>query len=157
MGRGLGLALMLAVYWAVLSFELRSPLLVGFGVVCIAVVTGVCVRHRILVEDWSPLRLLASARYLPYLLWEVLLANLRVLKVVYSPEMPLDPQVVKVPTELRTPTARMIYANSITMTPGTVTLETGPVYLVHALTHEDARGLVEGDMQERVRALEPRA
>ena len=65
-----------------------------------------------------------------------------------------DPRLVEVPCDLKTATGRMIYANSITLTPGTVTIDVGPHYLVHALTPEDEAGLLDGSMLGRVRGLE---
>jgi multicomponent Na+:H+ antiporter subunit E len=155
-GRALALAIMLSAFWAALSFHF-SPLLVGFGVVCIVSVTLVCARHDIMIQDWSPLRLVAGLRYLPWLMWQVLLANLRVIRIVCRPTLEIDPRVVEVPCDLETPTGRALYANSITMTPGTVTMAVGEKYIVHALTADDEAGLLDDDMQSRVRALEPRS
>ena len=154
MARVVALLITLAGFWAALSFQLKTPLLVGFGVVCVVAVTAVCAKHRILIEDWSPARLVAAIRYLPWLLWQIVIANLRVIKIIWSPSLPIDPRLVEVPCDLKTATGRMIYANSITLTPGTVTIDVGPHYLVHALTPEDEVGLLDGSMQARVRGLE---
>lgn len=157
MARVVALLITLAGFWAALSFQLKTPLLVGFGVVCVLAVTALCAKHRILIEDWSPARLAASIRYLPWLMWQIVLANLRVIKIVWSPSLPIDPRLVEVPCDLETATGRMIYANSITLTPGTVTIDVGPHYLVHALTPEDEAGLLDDSMQSWVRSLEGEA
>ena len=84
--------------------------------------------------------------------------DLRVIRIVWHPRMPIAPRMVRVPCKLATGTGRMVYANSITLTPGTVTVVAGPKeFLVHALTEGDARDVLAGDMQRRVQELEPKA
>lgn len=155
MGRGIALGLILAAYWMALSFQ-TAPLLVAFGVVSVVAVTTVCVRNDVFITDWSVPRLVSVLfTYLPWLLVQVVIANLKVIRIVCSPDLPIDPQMVEIPSKLKTPTGRAVYGNSITMTPGTVTIGTGETYLIHALTSSDAEGLRNGDMHDRVLALEP--
>lgn len=150
------LALLLA-FWAAMSGELTNPFLVGSGLVTAIAVTVGVTRRGLMIRDWGALRLLRAAlTYLPWLLKEVVVANARVIRIVWDPRLPIDPQVFEVPVELHTPTGRVIYANSITLTPGTVTLDAPPDrFLVHSLTREDAEGVLDGAMHARVAALEP--
>lgn len=155
MARAFFLVLTLALFWAGLS-GYAEPLLVGSGVVSVLAALWFVRRARLEIEDWSAGRfVLAALTYLPWLLWQVLLSNLRVIRIVWSPSLPIAPRVIEVPCELETTTGRAVYANSITMTPGTVTLAVGDTIVVHALTEVDAAGVLDGEMHARVRKLEP--
>ena len=157
MARAIAWCLVLSLFWAGLSGYLK-PLLVGSGVLSIAFSWWFVRRAEVELKDWSVGRLtLAALTYLPWLLWQVLLSNLRVIKIVWSPKLPIAPQLVEVPCSLTTPTGVALFANSITMTPGTVTLSVGETLLVHALTADDAAGVLDGSMHDRIRKLEPGA
>ncbi len=103
--------------------------------------------------------------YLPYLLWQVVLANLQVAWIVLHPnalEM-IDPHIFRFYTKLTRPLAKVTLAQSITLTPGTITIniyrdpagEKPDQFAIYALTKEAAASL-PGEMEERVaRALEP--
>ena len=93
--------------------------------------------------------------YLPWLLWQIVLANwdvtLRVLGV-----RPVDPRVIRFRPDLETDFGRVALANSITLTPGTVTIEVEEdgAFLVHAIAPPASESLVGGGMAERVRRVE---
>ncbi len=103
--------------------------------------------------------------YLPYLFWQVLIANLQVAWIVLHPralEM-IDPHIFRFYTKLTRPLSKVTFAQSITLTPGTITIniyrdpagEKPDQFAVYALTKEAAASL-PGDMEERVaKALEP--
>lgn len=155
MARALVLILMLALFWAGLSGYVQ-PLLVGSGVVSIGAALWFVRRADLEIEDWSAGHFVRAAlTYLPWLLWQVVLSNLRVIRIVWSPSLPIAPRVFEAPCDLKTASGRAVYANSITMTPGTVTLAVGDVVVVHALTEADAAGVLDGEMLARVRSLEP--
>lgn len=89
--------------------------------------------------------------YIPWLVWQVILANLQVASLVMRRELRLDPVVLELPLKLQSKTARVVYANSITLTPGTVTVDVGAdALLVHALTEASGEGLLSPDMHNRV-------
>jgi len=90
--------------------------------------------------------------YLPWLEWEIVKANVQVLKLVLGPMDRVRPRVVRFRTGLETEVSRVTLANSITLTPGTVTLDlTGDgEYLVHAIDAPSAEGLLAGDMARKV-------
>lgn len=103
------------------------------------------------------LRLLA---YIPWLAWQIVLSSLQVAAVVLRPRMPINPALIRLHVPLPHTLARLTLANSITLTPGTVTLDVeNDVFLVHALTEASARGLEPEtgkiSMQQRVAALYP--
>ncbi len=97
--------------------------------------------------------------YLPWLMWQIVLSAVQVAKVVFHPKLPIDPGMIKFRCDLPHSVAHLTLANSITLTPGTVTInvEHDEDYIVHALTKDAADSLVpaegEGDMQTRVRRL----
>ena len=91
--------------------------------------------------------------YLAWLLWQIIIANLHVLKLAFSPRLreELEPQLVRFRSGLKSDFEKYILAQSITLTPGTVTLEIdGDEFLIHAISSEAAEGLM-GAMAEKVR------
>ena len=96
--------------------------------------------------------------YIPWLLWEVVKANVHVALIVLNPRMPIDPQMVTFKKPMSNPIAHVTLANSITLTPGTITIELQDgLYTVHALTVEAGKDLApdegEGEMPKRVARL----
>ena len=148
--RGMGsLAASFAVlfgFWVVLSGHLDAFHL-GAGALCSGLVAART--HRLLRPGPPhPLRLLG---YLPWLLWQIALANLHVARLALSPRMPIRPRLVEYRTSLEG-LALVAFANSITLTPGTITVEASPgQLLVHALSDQAARDLRSGEMERRVR------
>jgi multicomponent Na+:H+ antiporter subunit E len=101
------------------------------------------------------LRLLA---YLPWLLWQIMLSSLQVAYVVLHPKMPIQPGLIRFRTSLPHPLAQLTLATSITLTPGTITIDVQDhEFVVHALTAAAAQALDppagNGDMQQRVAAI----
>ena len=96
--------------------------------------------------------------YAVVLLVEIIRANLAITRLVLAPDLEVEPCLVKFNTPLKTEAARVVLANSITLTPGTITVSLeGNELLVHALNREIARGL-EGSIFERLLArIERRA
>jgi multicomponent Na+:H+ antiporter subunit E len=89
--------------------------------------------------------------YLPWLLYQIYLANLHVVYLVLSPRMPIDPKIIRFKTKFRGDLTFVTMANSITLTPGTITLDIrdGEFY-VHAISKKVADDLLGGEMQDRV-------
>lgn len=132
--------------------------LIVCGVVSCAFVTYIAMRKKILDEEGHPIHLtFRMLFYLPWLFREIVLANLDVAYLVWHPKQKIAPRIIKVPFSMRTSLGTMIYANSITLTPGTVTVsvdeEKGEM-LVHALSEKSEKGLLSGEMHERVKKLE---
>jgi multicomponent Na+:H+ antiporter subunit E len=92
--------------------------------------------------------------YLPWLVKEIVLSNIHVALMVLRPHK-IHPHLVQVPTSQKTDLGRVIHANSITITPGTISLDLRDGHiLVHALTDTTAEGVMSGDMDARVTRLE---
>ncbi|MEM7480550.1 MAG: Na+/H+ antiporter subunit E [Acidobacteriota bacterium] len=90
-------------------------------------------------------------RYLPWLALRIVRTNIDIARRILSPAMPIQPQLVRVVAKQKTDLGRVIYANSLTLTPGTVTVDMdGEDLLVHALTQENADALGRGRMNRKV-------
>jgi multicomponent Na+:H+ antiporter subunit E len=89
--------------------------------------------------------------YLPWLFYRVLISNLHTAFVILHPKMPIDPVMIRYPTRLRNSAAITLLANSITLTPGTVTAETAPGELtVHALDSNSSLDLTSGRLEAKI-------
>ena len=133
-----------------------EPLLLTFGLLSCALTSFLTARmyRRSEVTPTYSLGLRPLA-YLPWLTWEIVKSNIAVAKVVLSPKMAIQPRIIRVPASQRTEVGQAIFANSITLTPGTITLDLRQgEALVHALNDEAADGLLGGEMNRRVTALE---
>ncbi|MDP3063757.1 MAG: Na+/H+ antiporter subunit E [Chloroflexota bacterium] len=92
--------------------------------------------------------------YLLWLLWSIIVANVQVAYIVLHPRMPIAPALLRFRAPLRRITAQVVLANSITLTPGTVTVELRDgEYVVHTLLPSMAEPLVSGQMQRKVAAV----
>ncbi len=134
-----------------------EPLILGFGVG--STLFTVIVVHRMDVVDHEghPLHLsLRSLIYFPWLAWEIVKANIDVARAVLTPgSNAIQPNIMKVPTSQKSELGQVIYANSITLTPGTVTIDLVDGELeIHALTFAARDGLATGEMDRRASWLE---
>jgi multicomponent Na+:H+ antiporter subunit E len=94
-------------------------------------------------------------RYWPWLVWEIVKANVVVTRQVLSPSLPISPTVIKVPARQRTELCQVIFANSITLTPGTISIDiVQGMITVHALTAAAAADVETGEMNRRVAVIE---
>jgi multicomponent Na+:H+ antiporter subunit E len=96
--------------------------------------------------------------YLPWLLWQIVLSSLQVAYAVLHPRMPIQPGMIRFRASLPHPLAQLTLGTSITLTPGTITIDVqDDEFVVHALTAEAAQALApptgQGDMPRRVAAL----
>lgn len=149
----LGIALYLL--WIVLSGYFQ-PLLLVLGVVSTLIVLFIALRMEVVDRESHPVHLtLRLPLYWLWLLWEIVKSNVVVARLIWSPSLPISPTVFQVPTSQKSQLGQVVYANSITLTPGTVsmTLENNQVR-VHALTEDIAKDLQTGTMDRRVTALE---
>ena len=143
-------------FYVVLSGQITNAFLMIVGAGCCLVVTLLSVHMGICDGEGMPVRYWGRTfRYTPWLMWQILLANFDVARRVWSPSLPIDPCMVEVPHRLVTGYGIATFANSITLTPGTVTVEAGDgLFLVHALTKEAGDDVTTGDMHDRVRHIE---
>jgi multicomponent Na+:H+ antiporter subunit E len=159
--------LALFALWVVLSgkFDAFHLLIGAASALCISLGTcrllllppaiGPASVHPVRAIPWFGL-----LAYLPWLGWQIVLASVHIAFVVLHPRMPISPRLLRFRTSLPHTLAQLTLATSITLTPGTVTLDVqDDEFLVHALTEQSTRGLDpqvgEGTMQQHVAALYP--
>lgn len=155
MAQAISLGAVLFGLWLLLSGH-YTPLLLGFGVASCALVVLISARMDVVDREGHPIHLGPRAlTYWPWLFVEIVKANIDVAKRIVDPKLPISPTMLRVKASQKTEVGRVIYANSITLTPGTVSVELeGDMIEVHALTVEGAEALLEGEMDRRVTAME---
>lgn len=151
----LSLGLVLALLWWLLSGYF-VPLLLSLGVLSVILTVLISRRMDVIDHEGQPLHLSWKIGF--YWLWllkEIFMSAVAVSKVVLKAKMPIHPAMLHIKPTQRSEMGAVIYANSITLTPGTVTvaMENGEM-VIHALTTEAADGLLTGDMDRRVTAIE---
>ncbi|MEL6857705.1 MAG: Na+/H+ antiporter subunit E [Pseudomonadota bacterium] len=155
MGYFLGLVVVLGALWTGLSgyYTLNKSLIASLGAVSVLLSGILAYRFDILDREGSPYaRLPQILAYWAWLLVEIFKANWVVIKACLKATIDINPALVKVKTGCESDLARTVFANSITLTPGTVSVEVeGNKILVHAL-YEDAAGPgAFADMDRRAR------
>lgn len=142
--------------WLLLSGH-YDPFLLIVGVLCSAGVVYVALRMNVVDEEGVPMIHIGPRifGYIPWFLLEIWKSNIDATKVILSPSLPINPKLFRVRGLQRTDLGRMIFANSITLTPGTITVAVqGDTFHVHALVGDSAEGMDEGPMNLRVARLE---
>jgi len=121
------------VLWLTLSSKLKLSELITGGVVCLIVsLFAAHIYSRLDMPALSTKRILIFLVYIIVLFWEIIKANFDVAYRVIHPQMPIKPGIVVIKTHLKSDIAKMILANSITLTPGTFTLDViGDKLLIH--------------------------
>jgi multicomponent Na+:H+ antiporter subunit E len=155
MSHVLSLGVVLYALWFLLSGH-TDPLLLTFGLLSTALCLWLAWRMDVADHEGVPVYLgLRTPLYWPWLAVQMAKSNVDVAKRILDPSLPISPTTVRIRTPQRTPLGRVVYANSITLTPGTVSMSIdADSILVHALTEENARELEEGEMGRRVAAFE---
>ncbi len=155
------LTCVLFFFWILLSgkFDLKF---LTYGVLTAVISAWICVPLLLLPNAKGTKKYfifdVPLVKYAVYWLWllnEVVKANIDVVKATVKSEMVINPRVIRFRIKMDNPMAHATLANSITLTPGTVTLnvtEDG-LYEIHALTDGAAEGLLEGGMQKRIADL----
>jgi multicomponent Na+:H+ antiporter subunit E len=146
---------LLFAFWLLLS-GFFTPFLIAAGVgSSIAVVWFARRMDMIDVEAFPLVMWRMTFRYWPWLLKEIVKSGWAVTRIVLDPKLPASPTLVRFKPGQRTPVGLVTHANSITLTPGTITIEATPEeFLVHGLTREGALGCIDSEMDRRVAALE---
>jgi multicomponent Na+:H+ antiporter subunit E len=142
--------------WLLLS-GIYKPFLLGMGLASTAFAVFFAFRMQLVDEEGVPLAHLTARvwSYLPWLVREVVKSNFDVVRIVLRRDMPLTPVMVRFRGRPRTSLGRFILANSMTLTPGTLTTGVeGDLFEVHALFAGALDGIEDGEMNRRVAALE---
>jgi multicomponent Na+:H+ antiporter subunit E len=143
----------LFAYWLLLSGHFETWLVVS-GAVLSVLVVGFCLFKGITDEEGFPIEKLPRALiYWPWLGWQMVLSALNVSRLILHPRLPISPTMVKVDTLQDSAVGLTTYANSITLTPGTISVEVterGKAIWIHAITRENAEGFADDEMNRRV-------
>ena len=153
--RLVSLGLVLAAFWLLHSGH-YTPLLLGLGVLSVLLTLFLARRMGIVDEEGHPVEFIVGAlTYFPWLFLEIVKSSIGVARMALSPRLPIAPRMVEVDASQKSRTGVNVYANSITLTPGTITVAAeGNTLLVHALTSEGADDLLTGVMDKRVSRME---
>lgn len=157
MPRSISLGLTLAVLWLLLSGYFDEPVLLAMGAVSVLFVVLISRRMDVVDHEGHPVHLgVRVLLYWPWLLKEIFISSIDVSRVILKRNMPIHPSLFTVRARQDSTVGKVIFANSITLTPGTVTIAVDDEILtIHALTVGAASGWEESEMNRRVAALEP--
>ena len=151
--RLVGISVTLFIYWLALSGHYETWLVVS-GAVLSVLVVAFCLFKGITDEEGFPIEKLPRALlYWPWLGWRMVLSALNVTRLILHPRLPISPTMVKVAALQKSAVGLTTYANSITLTPGTIAVEVserGKAIWVHAITRENAAGFADDEMNRRV-------
>ena len=151
----ISLSIILILFWLLNSGH-YNYLILTLGAASIAIV--VLIAHRMDVVDHESQTIRLSLEYPRFGFWlikEIVVANLTVVKHIWLGNKTITPTVKVIKASQTTDVGKVIYANSITLTPGTVTLGlVNDEIMVHALIQENIVALESGDMDSRVSRLE---
>lgn len=153
------LNLLLALAWAALAGQFDLPNLVfGFGLGFVMIYLA---RRRTGRDDY-PIRVVRIIRFIGYVLWEIVVANVNVARqVLFTPQDRLRPGIVGVPLDLTSDVQITLLANLITLTPGTLSLDVSAdrkTLFVHAIdvtSPEEFRRSIKQGFERAVREVCP--
>jgi multicomponent Na+:H+ antiporter subunit E len=148
------LSLVMGLFWLALSGH-YTVLLLTFGLASIGLVVWIAQRMDVADREMVPLHLTRHLlTFWPWLLVQIVKSNLDVVRRVFDPRLPIARSVIRVPIGSMGPVRQTVYANSVTLTPGTVTLDVGNgEAVVHALSRGAAAAVEEGAMARRVERM----
>lgn len=153
--------LYLFIFWLLITASLEPKFLI-MGLGSAIVITWVCMplfmlhnhdhSKKYFMLGFSPIKLLL---YTLWLMKELVLANIDVAKAALNKSLPIEPQILHFQCHYDNPLALTLLANSITLTPGTITVNVSHknVFTIHALTPGAAQGIIDGAMLKKVAEL----
>ncbi len=151
----LSTAAVLFGFWLLLS-GFYTPFMLGVGVLSVVVVVAFVWRMEVVDHEGHPVHLgWRAVVFFPWLMWQILKAGWQVSRIILTPSLPISPTLAPTRASQKTTVGMAAFANSITLTPGTISVETGDEeILVHALTEEAMSELQGGEMNRRVVRME---
>lgn len=151
--------LSLMAFWLIMSgfFDLLH---ISYGIVSVAVVLAVNFKlksHRFFEDEMDDLLHLRFGKvivYIPWILLQILKSGFHVAFIILRPSKPVQPALLKFRVDLPSAHAKMILGNSITLTPGTLTIDIkGNDFTVHALSESSYSSIINDEMPKKVRGL----
>lgn len=151
----ISLFLTLAAFWLLNSGHYTGLILI-LGLASIVLVLTISRKMDVVDHESQPIHL--KPNIFGYYLWlikEIIQANITVVKHIWLGKDSISPTLEKITISQQTDMGKVIYANSITLTPGTVAIDlAGDELIVHALLRKDIESLKAGEMDRRVTMLE---
>ena len=149
------LGIVLFAFWLLLSGYL-TPFLLAAGAGSALGVALFARRMAVVDREGHPIQLVAAVFvYWPWLVKEIAKSAWNVSRIILDPRLPITPTLVRFRPTQRTAAGLATHANSITLTPATITVEaTREGFLVHALTRAAAEGVVDSEMDRRITRVE---
>lgn len=151
----ISISLTLAAFWLLNSGH-YTGIIMGLGLLSVLLVVFIAHRMDVIDEESQPFYLTPKLPgYYAWLIKEIVLANIKVVKHIWLGKQSISPTMTTITYNQKTDMGLVIYANSITLTPGTVAIDLDrDKIMVHALISEDLDSLIAGDMDKRVCHLE---
>ena len=145
----------LAILWFILSGYLKTNLLVLGAISCV-LVTIIAMKMRVYLSNNERLNfVIRMPLYLPWLFKEILISNLHVAYKILRVKPDIQPNSLSIRPSQKTNTGIALHANSITLTPGTISIDyDGDRILVNALTDHTAQGIIAGDIDKQFNKIE---
>ncbi len=147
-------AVLLSLYWLLLSGYFQ-PLLLSFGLVSVAIV--LLVLKRMDKVDKSPKPVNTSIEILGYFAWligQIVNSSIHVTKLIWGSPNKVSPTLAKIDIKQIPKSSQVLYANSITLTPGTLSVDLDEdVVTVHALEADSITELKQGEMEQKISAI----
>ena len=155
MFRSIFLAVVLFLLWLVLS-GIYTPILISFGVLSAIIVAWIAYRMDVADHEGFPIQLSWKAvSYWPWLIVEIIKSNIAVAGLILGSRENIKPILIRIPANQKTELGQVTYANSVTLTPGTVSIAVGENMIdVHSLSKAAAEDLKQGVMHDKVCRLE---
>ena len=142
----------LLVLWIILSGH-YTLLQLSLGILSVLIVTIVSSRMNLIIFD-QPILQLYFIKFIPYGFWlmiQILKSNIDVCIRILNPKLPINPQLITVKSTQASNLAKVIYANSITLTPGTISIDLNDSEIeVHSLSETGVSGLKTGVMDKKI-------
>jgi multicomponent Na+:H+ antiporter subunit E len=147
--------LALFAFWVLLSGQF-TPFLLAAGAASSVLVVWLAMRMEVIDREGMPAHFWhAVFTYWPWLAWQIVKSAWQVTRLILDPRLPVSPTLVRFRPSQRSSVGLVTHANSITLTPGTITVEASPgEFLVHGLTRAGAEACIDSDMDRRIARLE---
>jgi multicomponent Na+:H+ antiporter subunit E len=144
----------LFLFWLLLSGHYTAFLVLS-GVGSSVFVVWIARRMEVVDQEGLPVHFWRALTYWPWLAWEIVKSALTVSKIILDPRLPISPTLVRFRPSQRSAVGLVTHANSITLTPGTITVEASAgEFLVHGLTKAGAEAAIDSEMDRRVAGVE---
>ncbi len=148
--------IVLFIFWLLISWDLDWPnLLLGLF---FSTLISFFMSTDLLRAHESPPLLLRShllVKFVFTLIWEVIKANLIIVKIILDPKLPISPRIIEIPQKLKLPVTQVIWGNSITLTPGTLTVDISDErILVHIIAEEIEKRIRENPVHAVLEEME---